>query len=148
MVERMSGTDTQVEILLVEDNPVDVRMVLRATRDTSLADHVSVATDGQMALQHLRRQNGSAHAARPDLVLLDLNLPGISGLDVLTEMKADSELQDIPVVVLTSSALEEDIQETYRRQAAAFVTKPLGLDGFNKLINAIENFWAGIVTFA
>ncbi|MCP3990191.1 MAG: response regulator [Actinomycetia bacterium] len=133
-------------VLLVEDNEIDARMVLRAARSSRLANHIQVVTDGAQALDYLHRRPPFADAPYPHLVLLDLNLPGIDGRDVLAEMKADDTLRHIPVVILTSSTLEQDVLASYRGDAAAFVTKPVGLDGFLKVVEAVECFWIDVVT--
>ena len=136
-----------ISVLLVEDNAIDARMVLKASEASRLANRITVVTDGAQALQYLRKEGDYANEIRPDLILLDLNLPGIDGRDVLQEIKADPLLRHIPVVVLTSSNLDEDVLSAYRAHAAAFVTKPVGLDGFLKVVQAVEGFWIEVVTF-
>jgi chemotaxis family two-component system response regulator Rcp1 len=134
-----------VEILLVEDNPGDVRLTTEALRDAKVRNHLTVAPDGVEALAMLRREGRYAAVPRPDLVLLDLNLPKKSGREVLEEVKRDEALKHIPVVILTTSQAERDIVETYRLQANAYVTKPVNLEQFLKVIQTIEEFWLEIV---
>lgn len=133
------------EILLVEDNPADVRLTEEALKDGRLVCNLNVAADGIAGLGFLRREGGFAGSPRPDLILLDLNLPKKNGREVLAELKADPALATIPVVVLTSSAAEADIVAAYRLSAACFVTKPLDFDEFVKIIHAIEDFWFTVV---
>jgi CheY-like chemotaxis protein len=133
------------EILLIEDNPGDVRLVEEALRENKLLNNLSVARDGVEALAFLRREEQYADATRPDLILLDLNLPRKSGHEVLREVKADDNLKRIPVVVLTTSAAEDDILDTYNLHANCYVTKPIGLAQFVEIIRQIENFWLGVV---
>ena len=128
-------------VLLVEDNEADVRLTREALRDAGDDIRLSSVTDGELALAYLRRENGYAEAPRPDLVLLDLNLPRKNGTEVLTEMRADEQLACIPVIVLTSSAAQQDVDECYARGANAFVVKPQDLDAFMDLIGAIRSFW-------
>lgn len=134
-----------VEILLVEDNPGDVRLTTEALRDAKVRNHLTVAPDGVEALAMLRREGRYAAVPRPDLILLDLNLPKKSGREVLEEVKRDGALKHIPVVILTTSQAERDIVETYRLQANAYVTKPVNLEQFLKVIQTIEEFWLEIV---
>ena len=143
----MSSSRRTISLLLVEDNEVEVMMVLRACKSTKLANQITVVNDGTKALACLRRQNPYQQAPRIDMVLLDLNLPGVDGHDVLSEIKADRQLCRIPVVILTTSSLEQDILTSYQAGAAAFVTKPVGIDGFRAVIQAIVDFWADVVAF-
>jgi CheY-like chemotaxis protein len=131
-------------VLLVEDNEADVRLTREALRESGDDVRLSSVGDGEQALAYLRRQEGYAEAPRPDLVLLDLNLPRKNGLEVLAEMRADAALAAIPVIVLTSSAAQQDVQACYARGANAFVVKPLELDAFMDLIGAIRGFWLGV----
>jgi two-component system, chemotaxis family, response regulator Rcp1 len=128
-------------VLLVEDNEADVRLTREALREAGENVRLSSVGDGDQALAYLRRQAGFAEAPRPDLVLLDLNLPRKNGLEVLDEMRADEALAHIPVIVLTSSAARSDVEAAYARGANAFVVKPLELDAFMDLIGAIRGFW-------
>lgn len=134
-----------IEILLVEDNPGDVRLTKEALKDAKVRNHISVAMDGVEAMAFLRAQGKYAGAPRPDLILLDLNLPKKNGREVLEEIKTDPALQHIPVVVLTTSQAEQDILESYRLRANAYVTKPVDLDQFLKVVGSIEQFWLEIV---
>lgn len=129
-----------VRILLVEDNPLDARATIRAAEKLKIANHIEHVTDGDAALASLRGSD-----PKPDLVLLDLNLPGKDGHDVLNEMRSEPELRRIPVVVLTSSADEKDILNSYDLGANAFVTKPVGLDGWLEVVRTIEGFWFSLV---
>jgi len=134
-----------IEILLVEDNPGDVRLTQEALREGKIANNLAVASNGDGALARLRREGEHADATRPDLILLDLNLPGKDGREVLREIKSDASLKQIPVVVMTSSSAEEDVARSYALHANCFVTKPLDLDQFTKVIQAIEEFWVTVV---
>ena len=128
-------------VLLVEDNEADVRLTREALREAGEDVRLSAVGDGEQALAFLRREAGFTEAPRPDLVLLDLNLPRKNGTEVLTEMRADEQLARIPVIVLTSSAAQQDVDECYARGANAFVVKPHDLDAFMDLIGAIRSFW-------
>jgi chemotaxis family two-component system response regulator Rcp1 len=134
-----------VEILLVEDNPGDVRLTREALREGKVRNRLSVATDGAEAIAFLRRQGEFADATRPDLILLDLNLPRKDGREVLAEIKADPALKYIPVVVLTSSKAEEDVLRAYDLHANCYVTKPVDFDQFIRVVKSIEDFWFTIV---
>ena len=133
-----------IEILLVEDNPGDVRLTIEALRESKVHNNLHVARDGVEALAFLRRED--PHAIRPDLVLLDLNLPRKDGREVLADLKADPQLHTIPVVVLTTSRAEQDVLRTYELQANCYITKPVDLDQFITVVKSIENFWLTIVT--
>lgn len=137
--------DKLVEILLVEDNPGDVRLTVEAFKEEKLRNNVSVVEDGVKALAFLRRESKYASAPRPDLILLDLNLPEKDGREVLAEIKADEYLKHIPVVVLTTSEAEEDIIKTYNLHANCYITKPVDLEQFIKVVKSIEDFWFTIV---
>jgi chemotaxis family two-component system response regulator Rcp1 len=134
-----------IEILLVEDNPGDVRLTQEALRESKVRNNLYVVQDGLAALAYLRREGKYAKARRPDLILLDLNLPKITGLEVLEEIKGDEGLKRIPVVILTVSEVEEDIVKSYHCHANCYITKPIGLDQFFKVVRSIENFWLTIV---
>ena len=131
-------------VLLVEDNEADVRLTREALRDAGDDIRLSSVTDGELALSYLRQEDGYEEAPRPDLMLLDLNLPRKNGLEVLEEMRADAELACIPVIMLTTSSAEHDIVACYSRGANCFVVKPLELDEFMDLIGAIRTFWLGV----
>ena len=134
-----------ITILLVEDNPGDVRLTMEALKDSKMHNDLNVTRDGVEALAFLRREGKFAHAPRPELILLDLNLPKKDGREVLAEIKADKDLKRIPVVVLTTSQAEEDILRMYNLYANCFVTKPVDLDQFIKVVQSIEEFWLTIV---
>jgi chemotaxis family two-component system response regulator Rcp1 len=134
-----------IEILLVEDNAGDVDLMMMALRDVKAKNNISVAVDGQEAMAFLRREGIHANAPRPDLVLLDLNLPKMDGREVLAAIKADPLLREIPVVVLTSSSAQRDIVESYKLQANSYVTKPGDLEPFLSVVKAIEQFWLEVV---
>lgn len=134
-----------VEILLVEDNAGDVRLAREGLRECKLLNNLHVAGDGVEALAFLRRQGEHAKAPRPDLIMLDLNLPRKDGREVLREIKEDDELKRIPVVILTTSKAEEDIVKSYSLHANCYVTKPLAIEQFITVVKAIESFWFTIV---
>ena len=133
------------EILLVEDNPADVELTQYMMKQGKIFVNLHVAADGFEALAFLRREGQYADVPRPDLILLDLNLPGMDGREVLAEMKSDPNLKAIPVVVLTTSQSEEDVLKSYNLGANCFITKPVGMDQFAKVVNSIEDFWFTIV---
>ena len=135
----------QIEILLVEDNPGDVRLTVEALKEAKVKNNLHVASDGVEALLFLRREGRFAEAPQPDLILLDLNLPKKDGREVLAEIKADSDLRRIPVVVLTTSKADEDIIRTYDLHANCYITKPVDLDQFISVVKSIEDFWLTIV---
>ncbi len=137
----------KIRILLVEDNPADADLTRVNLEETKILHELFVAEDGLEAMAFLRQEGEHGDAPRPDLVLLDLNLPGMDGREVLTELKADPSLRRIPVVVLTSSEAEEDVVRSYDLQASAYVTKPVDLAGFGKIVRGIESFWFSVVRF-
>jgi CheY-like chemotaxis protein len=139
------GTVNPIEILLVEDNPADVRLTIEALKEEKVYNNLHVVNDGEDALFFLRRQGKYSNAIRPDLVLLDLNLPKIDGREVLKEVKSDDKLKQIPVVVLTASKAEEDIIKSYNLHANCYITKPVDLKQFIKVAQSIQNFWFTIV---
>jgi len=134
-----------VEILLVEDNLADVRLTQEALKEEKLHNNLSVVNDGVEALAFLRREGQYANAARPDLILLDLNLPRKDGREVLEEIKNDPDLEAIPVVVLTVSEAEKDILVSYHLHANCYIVKPLDLNQFSKVVKSIQDFWLTIV---
>ncbi len=134
-----------IEILLVEDNPGDARLTLEAFKEGKVVNNLTVVGDGVEALAYLRRQGQYANSVQPDLILLDLNLPKKDGREVLAEIKADERLRNIPVVVLTTSAAEEDIARAYSRHANCYITKPVDLDQFLRVVQSIESFWLTLV---
>mgnify|MGYP005854412315 CR=1 FL=1 len=141
----MSGPNDPVEILLAEDNPGDVTLTKKALEEGKLANNLYVTTDGVDALEFLRQGDEYEDAPRPDLVLLDLNMPQKNGEDVLEAMQADDSLSRIPVVVLTSSESEEDIAKSYDLNANAYLTKPVDFDGFVDIVNRMNDFWFQVV---
>ena len=134
-----------IEILLVEDNPGDARLTMEALREAKVHNNLSTAGDGVEAMAFLRRDGKYAEAPRPDLILLDLNMPRMDGREVLAKIKADDELKRIPVVVLTTSQAEEDVLKAYNLNANCYITKPVDLDQFLRVVKAIEDFWLTIV---
>ena len=136
---------TPIEILLVEDDPGDVLITREALAEHQLDNRLTVVSDGAEALAYLRRQGRYADAVRPDLVLLDLNLPRRDGREVLAEIKGDQDLHQIPVVVLTTSQAEEDVRRSYGLHANAYVTKPVDFEGFIEAIKQIDHFFVSVV---
>src|SRR5690606_17190503 len=134
-----------VEILLVEDNPADVRLTIEALKDAKVYNELRVVSNGVDALAYLRREGEYADATRPDLILLDLNLPRMSGLEVLEVIKNDEILRAIPVVVITTSQAEQDIIRSYNNHANCYICKLVDLDQFIIVIKSIQNFWLTIV---
>jgi CheY-like chemotaxis protein len=134
-----------IEILLIEDNPGDVRLTREALRDSKLQNDLHVASDGVEGLAFLQRQGRYWNAPRPDLILLDLNLPKKDGRELLSEIKGDPDLKTIPVVILTTSSADQDILEVYKLHANCYVVKPVGLDAFMTIVKSIEAFWFTIV---
>jgi two-component system, chemotaxis family, response regulator Rcp1 len=134
-----------VDILMVEDNAADVELTQYMVKKGKLFVNLHVAADGFEAMDFLRREGKFAEAPRPDLILLDLNLPGMDGRDVLAKVKSDPDLKAIPVVVLTTSQSETDIARCYQMGTNCFITKPVGMDQFAKVVNSIEDFWLTIV---
>jgi len=134
-----------IEILLVEDNEGDARLAIEALKDAKVKNNLSWVKDGVEALQFLRREGEHVDAPHPDVILLDLNLPKKDGREVLAEIKEDDSLRRIPVVILTVSQAEEDIIRTYDLHANCFITKPLDLEQFMRVVRAIEDFWLSIV---
>lgn len=144
----MSATDRQpVEILLAEDNPGDVKLTKKAFEEGNIANNIHVVNDGVEALAFLRQEDEYADMPRPDLILLDLNMPRKDGKDVLRELKDDDNLGRIPVVVLTSSEAEEDVVKSYDLNANAYLTKPINFDGFIQIVSRLEEFWLEVVRF-
>ncbi|HEY6896292.1 MAG TPA: response regulator [Rhodocyclaceae bacterium] len=133
------------EFLLVEDNPGDVRLTREALAESKLRNNLSVVGDGVEALAFLRREGKYADAPRPDVILLDLNLPRMGGREVLAEIKADPSLRRIPVVVVTSSEAEQDVLASYDLHVNCYVNKPVDLDQFIKVVRSIGTFWLTIV---
>src|SRR5580700_4404330 len=140
------GTNVEaLEVLLVEDSPGDVRLTREALKDAKVHISLHVAADGIEAMAFLQRAGTYVDAPRPDLVLLDLNLPRKDGREVLKEIKESPSLRSIPVVILTTSASDADILRSYRLHANCYITKPVGLDGFLEVVKSIDNFWLSVV---
>jgi two-component system, chemotaxis family, response regulator Rcp1 len=137
--------DHAIEILLVEDNPGDVRLTRELFRESRVRNHLSVATDGADALAFLRQEEPHLHSRRPDLIVLDLNLPRLDGRQVLAAIKNDHGLRRIPVVVFSSSQAQEDIRQSYELHANCYLTKPLNLDEYTMAVRSIEDFWFRVV---
>jgi len=137
----MSELKRPISILLIEDNPGDVRLTREMLKECTVPNTLAAVSDGLEAISYLRRQGKYDNASRPDLILLDLNLPRMDGREVLAELKKDPELKSIPVVVLTSSQAETDVLATYRLHANCYVTKPVGLSQFGHVVQSIEQFW-------
>jgi|SRR5580704_17802262 chemotaxis family two-component system response regulator Rcp1 len=135
-----------IDVLLVEDNPVDVRFTHEAFRDADRSIHFHVVSDGVEAMAFLRHEGSHIHAPRPDLILLDLNLPKMNGREVLAHIKEDDGLKTIPILILTTSDAEEDIVESYQLQANCYLKKPTQLDEFEELVKSINDFWLTKVT--
>lgn len=133
------------EFLLVEDNPGDVRLTCEALTESKVKNNLSIVGDGLEAMAFLHREGKYADAPRPDVILLDLNLPKKNGLEVLEEIKADSSLKRIPVVIITSSEAEQDVLKTYDLHVNCYVNKPVDLEQFIKVVQSIETFWLTIV---
>jgi len=134
-----------VEILLVEDSPADVRLTQEALKEEKLYVNLHVVRDGVQAMAFLHRQGEYAQAVRPDLILLDLNLPRKDGREVLQEIKEDDTLKAIPVVILTVSRAEEDVARSYNLRANCYITKPLDLNQFSRVVKSIQDFWLTMV---
>ena len=129
----------------MEDNPGDVRLTQEAMRDAKVLNRLNVVPDGVTALEYLRKESRYANAVRPDVILLDLNLPRMDGRELLAIIKGDDNLKRIPVVVLTTSAAEEDVLRAYNLHANCYVTKPVELDQFIEVVKSIDSFWFSIV---
>src|SRR5262249_3905013 len=142
---RVTGS-RPIEILLVEDNPGDVRLTIEGLREGKVRNNLHVARDGVEAMAFLYRQSSFANAPRPDLILLDPNLPRKDGREVLAEIKTDPGLRTIPVVILTTSRAEQDVVRSYELQANCYITKPVDLEQFFTVVGSIETFWLTIVT--
>lgn len=136
-----------IKILLVEDNPADADLTIEKLEASKILHETAVVQDGIEAIDFLTKKGAYKNAFRPDLILLDLNLPRKDGREVLAEVKSIPGLKRIPVIILTSSQAEEDILKTYDLQASAYVTKPVDLAGFGKIVKAIEGFWFSVVRF-
>jgi CheY-like chemotaxis protein len=142
----MSPLVRPVEILLVEDNPGDVRLTQEVLSEARVNNNLYVVRDGQEALAFLRRRHPFTDSPRPDLILLDLNLPRKDGRELLADIKADADLKRIPVLVLTTSSADQDVLRTYELQANCYIIKPLGLEQFIDVVKSIEHFWLRTAT--
>jgi len=139
------GAGSPIEILLVEDNPGDVRLTQEALKEGKVRNHLSLVDDGAKAIDFLFRRGPYAGATRPDLILLDLNLPKMDGREVLRQIKAEPALRSIPIVVLTTSQADEDVVKAYDLHVNCYITKPIDLPQFLNVVKAIEDFWLTIV---
>ena len=137
----MEDNDISLQVLLVEDSPGDVRLTQEAFREANPAVALHVASDGVEAMAFLRHEGAHIHAPRPDLILLDLNLPKMDGREVLAHIKNDESLKTIPIVILTTSEAEADILKSYQLQANCYLSKPVQLDAFQNLVKSINDFW-------
>jgi CheY-like chemotaxis protein len=137
----IGGNGTPIQVLLVEDSPGDVRLTQEAFRDANTSIRLHVAMDGVEAMAFLLRQGDKADSPRPDLILLDLNLPRLDGREVLAKIKANDDLKTIPTVILTTSEAEADIVKSYQLQANCYLSKPVQLDAFENLVKSINDFW-------
>jgi two-component system, chemotaxis family, response regulator Rcp1 len=140
-MKAIGGSGISIQVLLVEDSPGDVRLTQEAFRDANTSIQLHVAMDGVEAMAFLRQEGIHAHVPRPDLILLDLNLPKMDGREVLAHIKEDESLKTIPTVILTTSEAEADIAKSYQLQANCYLTKPVQLDAFEALVKSINDFW-------
>jgi chemotaxis family two-component system response regulator Rcp1 len=140
-----SETEKPVDILLVEDNPGDARLAKEALKDSKIRNNLDTVGDGEEAIKYLKKEGKYANVSRPDLILLDLNLPKKDGREVLKEIKEHEDFKRIPVVILTMSKSEEDILKSYNLHANCYITKPIDLNQFVKVVKSIEDFWLTIV---
>ena len=140
-MKAIGGEAIPTEVLLVEDSPGDVRLTQEAFRDANKSVHLHVAFDGVEAMAFLRHEGAHVHAPRPDLILLDLNLPKMDGREVLAKIKKDESLKTIPTIILTTSEAEADIVKSYQLQANCYLTKPGQLEAFESLVKSINDFW-------
>ena len=134
-----------IEILMIEDSVDDVELTREALKEAKILNNLQVAEDGEQGLARLRRVDGYQEAPRPDLILLDLNMPRMDGRELLAQIKVDEELAHIPVVVLTTSKAEEDVLRSYKLHANCYITKPVDFEQFLKIVEAIEDFWFSVV---
>ncbi len=141
----MDEIKERVEILLVEDNPGDIRLTVEALKENTMPNKLNVVNDGADALTFLYKRGKYADAPRPDLILLDLNLPKMNGLEILEEIKKDPALKRIPVVIFTASSAQRDILNSYNHHANCYITKPVHLEQFIAVVKSIENFWLNVV---
>lgn len=142
----MDSPSQSIDILLVEDSPTDADLTIRALREGSMQNEIHHVRDGVEAIEFLRKQGGFGGSPRPDLILLDLNLPKFDGRDVLREIRGDAELKTIPVIVLTTSSEERDVLESYGLHSNAYIVKPVDLDRFFQAVKSIDHFWFDVAT--
>ncbi len=142
----MQDKDTPLQVLLVEDSPGDIRLTLEAFRDTNPSIRLHVANDGVEAMAFLGKKGSTPHAPRPDLILLDLNMPKMDGRQALAQIKQDERLKTIPTVILTTSEAEADIVRSYQLKANCYLNKPVQLDAFENLVKSINDFWLTMAT--
>jgi chemotaxis family two-component system response regulator Rcp1 len=140
-----SETEKPIDILLVEDNPGDARLAKEALKDSKIRNNLDIVGDGEEAMKYLKKEGKYVRVSRPDLILLDLNLPKKDGREVLKEIKENKDFKRIPVVILSMSKSEADILKTYNLHANCYITKPIDLDQFIKVVKSIEDFWLTIV---
>ena len=145
MTQSIATLSSPIEVLLVEDSPGDVRLTREALKDAKVHISLHVASDGIEAMAYLEREGPHVNAIRPDLILLDLNLPRKDGRQVLKEIKESPKLRSIPVVILTTSSSEADILQSYHLHANCYISKPVDLDGFLKVVQSIDSFWLSVV---
>ena len=143
----MPEATSHIEILLVEDSEPDILLTQEAFAEARVGNRLHIARDGEEALQFLRRRGDHAGAPRPDVILLDINMPRKNGLEVLADLKADPQLASIPVLMLTTSQAETDVSDAYARHASGYVIKPVGFENFLQAIRAFEEFWLTFVRF-
>jgi len=135
----------EIHILLVEDNEGDIVLAKEALKEARIRNRITVVTDGEQALQYLFRENGYHNASHPDLILLDVNLPKVNGMEVLERIKSDPALKIIPVVMLTTSTSEKDVMRAYKSYVNCYINKPIDLEEFIRVIKTIESFWLNVV---
>lgn len=140
-----SNDSRQMEILLVEDNPGDIELTLEAFQDTKIPNHINVVRDGEEALEFLYQRGSYRNAVRPDIILLDLNMPRKGGKEVLAIVKEDETLKDIPIIILTSSEAEQDVIASYKLHANAYIVKPMDFSQFQHAMEILKNFWLSVV---
>jgi len=137
----------KLQLLLVEDSEADARLIKEVMKDQNVAVDISVVRDGEEAMSYLYKQDGYENASRPDLIILDLNMPKKDGREVLAELKANGDLQSIPVLILTTSNSDEDILKSYKLNASCYITKPMDLDKFTDIVKSLDQFWFANVRF-
>ena len=143
----MSNDLKFIQVLLIEDDPQDVEITKEVMELSKMKININVVNNGVEALSYMRRENGYTKAIRPDLILLDLNMPKMNGTEFLDEIKKDVDFKMIPVVVLTTSKADEDIIKSYKLGASCYITKPVGLDQFQQVVQAVDNFWFTVVKY-